>query len=202
MHKVVISHLVGERQPSFADRLLQEVARRVRGIPDFFSDGLRFYRRAILKNYGLKVSFLPTGLRGRPRNPALLPPHELRYAQVIKHHQNGRLVRVERRQVFGRFESDAEISTTFIERNNLTMRQENHRLARKTLGFSKKTEGLDDQMTLFYAYFNFCRPHGSLRHLDENGIRRKWTPLRELGITDRNWSLMELLTFPYHKISV
>jgi hypothetical protein len=193
---------VGERQARFADQLLRNVAQRVRGIPDFFSDGLRYYRKAILRSYGLKVSFLPTGLRGRPRKPALLPPSELRYAQVVKHHRGGRLVCVERRQVFGKFESDAEISTTFIERNNLTMRQENHRLARKTLGFSKKRSGLDDQMTLFYAHFNFCRPHGSLKHKDENGIKRKWTPLRELGITDRNWSLLELLTFPYHKISV
>lgn len=57
-------------------------------------------------------------------------------------------------------------------------------------------------MTLFNAHFNFCRPHGSLKHRDENGINRKWTPMRELRINDRNRCLLELLRLPYHKISV
>ncbi|MEI6795964.1 MAG: hypothetical protein WCK39_03795 [Methanomassiliicoccales archaeon] len=88
---------------------------------------------------------MQTGLRGRPRKLALMPPSELRYAQVVKHHWGGRLVCVERRQVFGHFENKAEISMTFVERNNLTMRQENHRLAGKTLGFCKKKSGLEDK---------------------------------------------------------
>ena len=59
--------------------------------------------------------------------------------------------------------------------------------------FSKRRNDLDVHMTLYFANNNFCRPHGSLRHPDASGRMRKWTPMRELGITDRNWSLKELL---------
>jgi hypothetical protein len=111
-------------------------------------------------------------------------------------------VEVEKRQIFGVYAGRASISTTFIERCNLTIRQENKRLTRKTLAFSKRTYRLDAHMTFYFASYNFCRPHGSLRHLDASGKMRKWTPMRELGITDRTWSMKELLTFSYHKTSV
>ena len=201
-HKVVLAHVVGERKQDSANRLIFELKQRVDGIPSFCSDGLKFYKNALLKYYGNIVEFPKTGLPGRPRLPATVPDERLRYAQVIKHHRNGRLVEVEKRQIFGEDAGRASISTTFIERCNLTLRQENKRLTRKTLGFSKCQYHLNAQMTLYFANYNFCRPHSSLRHLDASGIMRSWTPLRELGITDRNWSLKELLTFPYHKTSV
>jgi len=201
-HRVVLAHVVGERKQPSANKLIKQVKQKVAGTPSFCSDGLKFYRNALLKFYGHIISFPRTGLRGRPRMPTPVPDENLRYAQVIKHHRNGHLVKVEKRQIFGEDAGRASISTTFIERCNLTIRQENKRLTRKTLGFSKRQYRLDAHMAFYFANYNFCRPHGSLRHLDASGKMRKWTPMRELGITDRNWNLKELLTFPYHKTSV
>lgn len=201
-HKAVLAHVVGERKQSSANKLIKRVREKVAGIPSFCSDGLKFYKNALLRFYGRIVSFPRTGLRGRPRVPMKIPDEKLRYAQVIKHHRNGHLVEVEKRQIFGEDAGPASISMTFIERCNLTIRQENKRLTRKTLGFSKRQYRLDAHMSLYFANYNFCRPHSSLKHPDASGIMRRWTPMRELGITDRNWSLKELLTFPYHKTSV
>ncbi|MFA5312239.1 MAG: hypothetical protein WC375_02835 [Methanomassiliicoccales archaeon] len=198
----MLTHVVGERKQCSANKLIKRVKQKITGIPSFCSDGLKFYKNALLKFYGHIVSFPRTGLRGRLRHPAAVPDKGLSYAQVIKHQRGGHLVEVEKRQAFGKFVDRASISTTFLGRCNLTIRQENKRLTRKTLGFSKRQYRLDTHMTLYFANYNFCRPHGSLRHPDASGKMRKWTPLRELGIIDRNWSLKELLTFPYHKTSV
>ena len=79
-HKVVLAHVVGERKQSSANKLIKQVRQKVAGIPSFCSDGLRFYRNALLRSYGRVVSFPRTGLRGRLRIPALVPDENLRYA--------------------------------------------------------------------------------------------------------------------------
>jgi len=120
----VLAHVVGERKQPSANKLIKQVKQKVAGTPSFCSDGLKFYRNALLKFYGHIISFPRTGLRGRPRMPTPVPDENLRYAQVIKHHRNGHLVKVEKRQIFGEDAGRASISTTFIERCNLTIRQE------------------------------------------------------------------------------
>ena len=78
------------------------------------------------------------------------------------------------------------------------MRQENKRLERRTLAFSKAAAELDGQMTLYFAHFNFCRPHMSLKRKGASGRSARRTPMMMLDVTDHVWSLQELLTFPYH----
>lgn len=199
--KAVLAHLVDARRQRSADEMLARVRSRVIGIPFFVSDGLKFYSRAILRSYGTWTEWPRSGTRGRPRKPGLVPPPDLRYAQVVKHHRDGRLVEVERRVVFGSGIEPSEISTSFVERCNLSMRQENKRLERRTLAFSKAAAELDGQMTLYFAHFNFCRPHMSLKRQGASGRSARRTPMMSLGVTDHVWSLRELLTFPYHKIS-
>jgi IS1 family transposase len=75
------------------------------------------------------------------------------------------------------------ISTSYVERQNLTMRQAIKRFARLTLGYSKKLENLKAACALHFAYYNWCRIHSSLRV----------TPAMETGITDHVWTLRELL---------
>lgn len=75
--------------------------------------------------------------------------------------------------------------TGYVERNNLTMRLVLKRLNRLTLAFSKKLENLIAAIALNFAYYNFCRIHGSLRV----------TPAMSAGISDHVWSLEELLEF-------
>ena len=199
--RAVLGHVVGKRCQRNANRMFQIVKGRLFGIPLFVSGSLKMYQKSILKSYGVQTQFPRTGLVGRLRGSALVPPPGLRYAQIIKHHRNGHLLCVERRVVFGEVNS-LEITTSHVERCNLTVRQENRRLARKTLGFSRREEPLDDAMCLFFAYFNFCRFHLSLRDRDMVGLGAKRAPMTILGLSDHVWSLRALLTFPYYKISV
>ena len=75
------------------------------------------------------------------------------------------------------------ISTSFVERQNLTMRMQMRRFTRLTNGFSKKWENHWAALCLWFAYYNFCRVHSKLRV----------TPAMESGITDHIWTVQELL---------
>jgi len=87
--------------------------------------------------------------------------------------------------------SDFEISTSHIERENLNLRQENKRLARKTLAFSKEDEWLQFHLTLQVADHNFVRTHWSLQKPNLKRIKGnvwkkydKITPMMSIGLTD------------------
>ena len=75
------------------------------------------------------------------------------------------------------------ISTSFIERQNLTLRMMSRRFTRLTNAFSKKVEYLKAAIALHFGYYNFCRVHQTL----------KQTPCMASGITDHIWTLNELL---------
>lgn len=76
------------------------------------------------------------------------------------------------------------ICTSDVERNNLSMRTFMCRLTRLSLGFSKKLENLKHAIALYFAWYIFCRIHGSL----------KVTPAMEAGIADHIWTIEEMLT--------
>ncbi len=75
------------------------------------------------------------------------------------------------------------ISTSYVERQNLTMRMGMKRFARLTNAFSKKIEKHAFHLALHYMYYNFCRVHKMLRV----------TPAMEAGVADHAWSLEELV---------
>jgi IS1 family transposase len=200
-YRMIIAHQVGARKQYMADWIIEKTAERISTKPLFVSDGLKFYTKALLKKYSKLVEFTPTGKRGRPQIPKLVPDPDLKYAQVVKRRKGGRLHGVEKRILFGTDVDSSQISTSLIERQNLTFRQDNNRISRKTIGFSKEQKYLDCQMTLYSANFNFCRGHGSLTYLDEQGIKRKNSPAKECGLIDHNWTLREMLTFPHHNTS-
>ena len=81
-----------------------------------------------MKKYGERIEFPRTGLRGRPKNPALVPNKDLKYAQVIKNRKGKKLQKVEKRIIFGQNIDQSEISTSLLERQNLTFRQDNKRV--------------------------------------------------------------------------
>jgi hypothetical protein len=78
----------------------------------------------------------------------------------------------------------AHVSTSFVERQNLTMRMQLRRLTRLTNAFSHKLSHLKAAVALHFAYYNFCRIHSSLRV----------TPAMEAGLVDHVWSIAELLS--------
>jgi len=94
------------------------------------------------------------------------------------------MVAAERRQITGLTDIDLRsISTSHVERNNLTIRTFMKRFTRLSLGFSKKLENLAAAVALHVAHYNFCRIHGTLR----------MTPAMAAGVTDHVWELDELL---------
>jgi IS1 family transposase len=198
--RLVLAHEIGERKQYVANELIQTTKERLASLPLFVSDGLKFYAIALLKSYGQEKWFPLTGRQGRPRKPKVVPTNDLRYAKIIKERENGRLKKVAKKVVFGKNVEVKLISTSLIERLNLTLRQDNNRLSRKTIGFSKKIENLEAQMILYFSNFNFCRAHRSLKHHDIEGRTTVNCPAKEHGLIDHNWSLRELLTYPYHVI--
>ncbi len=136
--RLVLSHVVGERSQKSADRLVKRTARCLKALPLFVTDGLKFYKIALLKQYGRLQSFERTGKRGRPRITRLIPDKLLKYAQIIKQRSGSILTGVEKRVIFGEDIESKFISTSYIERQNLTCRQDNNRISRKTIGFSKE----------------------------------------------------------------
>ena len=132
--------------------------------PLFVTDGLKFYAESLLNQYSKWREFPKTGKRGRTRKPKTVPDKDLKYAQVIKNKQGKKLQKVEKRIIFGQNIDQSKISTSLLERQNLTFRQDNNRIARKTIGFSKKIKGLYNQMRLYCTHFNFCRDHRGLKN--------------------------------------
>jgi hypothetical protein len=77
----------------------------------------------------------------------------------------------------------AQISTSYVERSHLTLRQSCKRFVRLGTGFSKKLENHAAAVSLYVAHYNLCRVHETLRQ----------TPAMALGLTDRAWSLRQLI---------
>jgi hypothetical protein len=93
--------------------------------------------------------------------------------------------------------SEGQINTSYIERDNLALRQELRRLARKTLGFSKNRRELQHALDFIDAHDNFVKPHGALRLQAHPDGSRRWvprTPAMAAGISNHVWSLEELLS--------
>lgn len=204
--RLIIATVVGPRTAETALALIQLIARRVKGIPAFFSDGFRTYFQALLECYHTLKIFPRTGKRGRPKKPVKEPHPELVYAQVVKQKRKGRLSSITTRIVCGaeRFaEMGLSISTTLFERLNLTFRQALAPLVRRTLSFSKDRVRLEQQTRFFQAFYNVARPHMSLREqLAESAQRfeQKWTqktPAMAAGIADHVWTFRELLTVKF-----
>ena len=205
--RLIRALVVGPRPHASAATLITRTASVLAGpVPLFASDGLAQYGVALFERWHLEVPFPRTGRRGRPRKPAKVADPELRYVQLVKRREGRRVVSVTKRVVYGHaadIDPD-QITTSLVERLNLTLRQDNAMLSRKTLAFAKDEDELRAHLALQVAYYHFVRPHLSLRRRLPRPTRvrgrtgRRWeprTPAMAAGITDRVWSLRELLTY-------
>lgn len=200
--KLTIHAQVGKRTEEQAKVFIAGVVEKLSGRPPLFtSDELPHYKTALVDAYSVLVPVPPTGKPGRPRKPIRHLHPELLYATVHKTRANGRIIKVERRIVFGQ-EQDIQkvlerspvshtVNTAFVERNNLNPRQHSRRLTRKTNGFSKEKRNLEAQVLLVMAYCNLVRPHCSLK-IKGKGER---TPAMAAKLTDHKWSMSEILTY-------
>jgi len=203
VNKVVLASVVGKRTAPHAVALVEEVKRVTAHMPKLFSsDQLPQYTEALLRVYGEPVqSQKPRGRRrpGRPSRPKLVPPDDLLYVQVVKRFERGSVAKVERRVVFG--DSDQvhdilkssqvsrKINTSYVERQNCTVRHLDARCTRKTLRFSKCMRNHKRQLDLSLAYYHLCRPHRTLSKRQ----RRPTTPFMAASLTDCVWTMRELL---------
>jgi IS1 family transposase len=214
--RLVLAFVVGKRNQESANILLDRVAYVTdEHLPLFTSDQLPEYRTALLHTYGVWYQPQRNGDRGRYPKPRRVPHPGLLYAQVVKVRHNGRVVEMRTKVVFGN--SDAvdkrlaqspvsnTINTSFVERDNLTQRQCNRRLTRRTNGFSKELTWFEKQLWLSLAYYHLVLPHHSLRQelktpepTRGTGSLRRWqprTPAMAAGITDHIWTTTELLSY-------
>ena len=214
--RLVLAFVVGKRTQENADLLLDRVKDvSDEHIPFFTSDQLPEYDDALLHTYGVWVQPKRKGARGRCPLPRLVPTADLLYAQVVKVREHGRVTQVKTKVIFGKPEAIAEqlanssvsdaINTSFVERDNLTQRQSNRRLTRRTNGFSKEIIWFEKQLWLSMAYYHFVLPHHSLRQRLKTpeptrgtGSPKRWkpvTPAMAADITDHIWTTTELLSF-------
>jgi len=214
--RMVIAFVVGKRTQANANLLLKRVASVTdTHIPFFTSDQLPEYHTALLQTYGIWEQPSRNGARGRYPKPRRIPSPDLLYAHVVKTRHKGRVVNITTKLVFGTEERlltqlaqspvSRTVNTSFVERDNLTQRQTNRRLTRRSTGYSKELAWFEKQLWLSMAYYHFVLPHHSLRQaypLPEpthgTGSQRRWiprTPAMAIGMTDHMWTTTELLSY-------
>jgi len=206
--RVLLSHVEGTRTTEDYTALFYDVEMKRSfhsPIPVFTSDNWDPIKEGLVNVYGVVIQPPYKGI-GRKPYPVMVPYIELKYAQVCKKRQKGRVVEVVQRVVFGNpdevlsllgADSGGTINTAYIERMNLTFRNSLARFIRKTMNTSKKMKMHSRAIDFFQAWYNFVKTHKSLRILINDG-KRKWkqrTPMMAEGLTDHVWTLDKLLTF-------
>ena len=198
----MVHAVVGKRSEKEANVFIFGLLGKLTGPrPLFTSDELPHYKTALAEFHSTLVPVPPTGKRGRPRKPILCLDPNFMYATVHKERENGRVIKVEQRIIFGKEQDiikvlehspvSQSVNTSFVERNNLNLRQHSRRLTRRTNGFSKVKRNLKAQVFLVMSYYNFVRSHCSLK-IKGKGER---TPAMAAELTDHQWSMEELLTY-------
>jgi IS1 family transposase len=169
--KLIISYLVGGRDALWAWQFMQDLASRVSNRIQLTSDGLRLYVAAVEGAFGFGVDYAQLiKVYG-----AASDSPETRYSPAT-------CIGCESKVVIGN-PDPKHISTSYVERQNLTMRMSMRRFTRLTNGFSKKLENLRHAVAIHYMHYNFCRIHKTLRV----------TPAMEAGLANHVWSIEDLI---------
>jgi IS1 family transposase len=171
--KLVPSFVIGPRDLATATAFMGDLEKRLRHRVQLTTDGHHAYLQAVRGVFRGKVDYAQL-VKFYGNDPSTKP--ERRYSPGV-------CIGQERRPIMGNPDPDL-ISTSYVERQNLTMRMSMRRFTRLTNGFSKKVENLAAAVSLHFAYYNFCRVHASLN---------KQTPAMAAGITDHVWTLAELI---------
>jgi len=168
--KLVPSFLVGKRSPENAYHFMADLQGRLARRVQLTTDGFRPYLTAVEDTFGADVDYaMLVKMYGSPREgEERYSPDEIVNAVPIRITGDPRL---------------QNISTSYVERQNLTIRMQLRRFTRLTNAFSKKLENLKSAMALHFAHYNFVRLHSTLRV----------TPAMAAKITDHLWSVQDLL---------
>lgn len=168
--KLIPCWYVGTRDAAAAYHFMHDLSARLAHRVQLTTDGHKPYLNAVADAFGDDIDYAAlTKIYGEPpKTEARYSPAQCMGTRVAK--------------VTGNPES-GHVSTSFVERHNLTIRMSNRRFTRLTNGFSKKVENHEHMLALFFMYYNFCRIHQTLRV----------TPAMQAGLTDHVWELSEVV---------
>lgn len=170
--KLMVSYFVGDRGAESAMILMDDLRTRLANRVQLTTDGHRAYLEAVEGAFGADVDYAQlVKLYGELGGSS----PERRYSPAVC---NGS----RKRRVEGNPDI-AHVSTSHVERMNLSIRMQNRRFTRLTNGFSKKLDNHIHALALYFAFYNFCRIHKTLRV----------TPAMASGITDRLWTLEDIV---------
>ena len=168
--KMIVSYLVGGRDAEYAMWFMDDLASRLATRVQLTSDGHRAYLEAVEGAFGCDVDYAQLvkmyGNVGAPDNRRYSPAE---------------CTGIRKRTVEGSPDAD-HVSTSYVERQNLTMRMHMRRFTRLTNAFSKKVENHAHAVALHMMYYNFVRIHKTLRV----------TPAMAAGMTDRLWEIADI----------
>jgi IS1 family transposase len=180
-HKLVITWLVGDRNEDCCRDFIGDLADRLDNRIQLSSDGLGIYNKAVKLAFGANVDYGQI-IKVYGEDFAA----EKRYSPAI-------CTEIKTKAITGD-PMDSLISTSYIERQNLTLRMQSRRFTRLTNAFSKKHENHVHAVALHYTFYNFCRPHQTLtQESGPAGKRYPTTPAMKAGITDHVWTVEELV---------
>ncbi len=165
-------HKVGKRDLPTAKAFMNDLSSRLKNRVQLSSDGLRAYVEAVEQSFGADVDY---GQIVKTYAAVEASAPQPRYSAP-------ELVNITKHSIMGNPE-DALISTSYVERLNLTTRHHMKRLARLTIAFSKKLENFEAAGGLNFAYYNFVRTHGTIR----------CTPAQAAGVERSSWTVADLV---------
>ena len=169
--KLIISYMLGDRGAGTALNFMRDVAGRIANRIQLTTDGHRVYADAVEDAFGADIDYaMLVKIYGASGDSP-----ESRYSPAT-------CIGCRTGVLSGNPDPD-HISTSFVERSNLSMRMGMRRFTRLTNGFSKKLENHGHMVALYFIHYNFCRIHKTLRV----------TPAMEAGLTDHVWSVEELI---------
>ena len=168
--KLIVSYFVGDRGGESAMILMDDLRARLANRVQLTTDGHKAYLEAVEGAFGADVDYAQlVKLYGPTMTaPGRYSPAECTGIKKIRREGNPDI---------------AHVSTSYVERQNLTMRMSMRRFTRLTNAFSKKLENHSHALALYFAFYNFCRIHKTLRV----------SPAMAAGISDRLWSLDDVV---------
>ena len=167
--KMIVSYLVGGRDAEYAMWFMDDLAARLANRVQLTSDGHKAYLQAVEGAFGCDVDFAQLV---KMYGPTITAPGRYSPAECT----GAKKIRVMGSPNF------ADVSTSYVERQNLTMRMHMRRFTRLTNAFSKKVENHAHAVALHMMYYNFVRIHKTLRV----------TPAMAAGVTDRLWEIADI----------
>jgi IS1 family transposase len=169
--KLCVSYLVGGRDAGWAGDFMEDCASRINGRVQVTTDGHRAYLEAVEGAFGIDVDYAQLQkIYGAPSDAEM------------RRYSPAKCIGTDMKVVSGN-PDPRHISTSFVERQNLTMRMSMRRFTRLTNGFSKKIENHAHMVAIHFMHYNFARVHKTLRV----------TPAMEVGLCDHIWSLEEIV---------